>query len=65
MLPSHENNSLISVECECKFDARVDLIKDLTDFQKMSIWKLCSGNENALRWNYMYSLVSEHRRRTT
>lgn len=34
MLPSHKNNSLNSVECKCKFDARVDLRKDLTDFSK-------------------------------
>ena len=44
MLPSHKNNSLISVECGYKFDARVDLIKDLTDFSKdehmkIVLWK--------------------------
>ena len=66
MLPSRKNNSLSSGECECNFDARVDLIKDLTDFSKdehmkVVLWK-CKCTEMKL---YVFISVRTHRRRAT
>lgn len=45
----------ISDGCEYRFDAKIDLRKVSIDISK---WEL-TVNATALKWNYMYAVVSE------